>query len=295
MVIVIVAELVEQGFLQKIKHMGSQAYLAVNKKEKLNLDRYKNQYRAKTHELNKMLNYGIQTERCRMELLRLALGDQQVQVCGHCDICSSVAAEADDHVENIENINNWLTQKTVRTAPVTTNKISSGVAMFDGKLRTPLFLKFMRDRTKNEEIDAELLLLIQKHVDELAEEQAIGCVIPIPSRTWNLRDNFTKQIAQEIRVPVFLNYLSWRDIPAARQGELLNNDQRRYNVDQRMTADFQQALPGGAILLLDDYIGSGATLQEAARVLRKESHAKQAIIPFTIASIKWRLGKAGMV
>ena len=80
-----------------------------------------------------------------------------------------------------------------------------------------------------------------------------------------------------------------------RQGELLNNDQRRYNVDNKMTVKLQQGMPGGAILLLDDYTGSGATIKEAARVLRKEANKRQEIVPFTIAAIKWRLGSRGMI
>jgi predicted amidophosphoribosyltransferase len=47
--------------------------------------------------------------------------------------------------------------------------------------------------------------------------------------------------------------------------------------------------------LLDDYVGSGATISEAARVLRKNANLTQEIIPFTIASIKWKLGQSGMV
>jgi hypothetical protein len=48
--------------------------------------------------------------------------------------------------------------------------------------------------------------------------------------------------------------------------------------------------PAGDLLLLDDYIGSGATLKEAGRVLRKEAEHKGALVPLTIARIRWRLG-----
>ena len=62
-----------------------------------------------------------------------------------------------------------------------------------------------------------------------------------------------------------------------------------------MSFDRKQSKPKGAILLLDDYIGSGATISEAARVLRKNANLEQEIIPFTIAAIKWKLGQSGMV
>ena len=62
-----------------------------------------------------------------------------------------------------------------------------------------------------------------------------------------------------------------------------------------MSYSREQRLPAGTLLLLDDYIGSGATLTEAARVLRKEAGFQGKIVPFTIAQVKWRLGKSGMI
>ena len=57
----------------------------------------------------------------------------------------------------------------------------------------------------------------------------------------------------------------------------------------------KQSIPKEAILLLDDYVGSGATISEAARVLRKDFNFKQEVVPFAIAAVKWKLGQSGMV
>ena len=81
----------------------------------------------------------------------------------------------------------------------------------------------------------------------------------------------------------------------ARQGELLNNDQRRHNVENRMIIKQNVKLPKGAMLLIDDYIGSGATMNEAARALRESKQIQNEIIPFTIAAVKWKVGKIGMI
>lgn len=48
------------------------------------------------------------------------------------------------------------------------------------------------------------------------------------------------------------------------------------------------------MLLLDDYVGSAATLKETARTLIAAGF-KGEIVPFTIARIRWRLGAAGMI
>ena len=53
--------------------------------------------------------------------------------------------------------------------------------------------------------------------------------------------------------------------------------------------------PRGGVLLLDDFIGSGATLREAARVLRKQGKLTAAIVPLTLARVRWKLGAAGRV
>ena len=78
-----------------------------------------------------------------------------------------------------------------------------------------------------------------------------------------------------------------------RQGELLNNDQRHHNVHGHMQVDAHPSIPSGALLLIDDYIGSGSTMKEAARALRKVT--SQTLVPFTVASVKWRLGQTGFI
>ena len=60
-----------------------------------------------------------------------------------------------------------------------------------------------------------------------------------------------------------------------------------------MRTQLPAQIPSGALILLDDYIGSGATIKEAARTLRKSYH--QPLIPLTIATLKWRLGKPGFI
>jgi orotate phosphoribosyltransferase-like protein len=47
--------------------------------------------------------------------------------------------------------------------------------------------------------------------------------------------------------------------------------------------------------ILDDHVSSGTTISEVACSLRKNANLKQEIVPFTIASIKWKLGQSGMV
>ena len=172
--------------------------------------------------------------------------------------------------------------------------------MLDGRLRSKEFMHFMRERvnTNNDKlgISAELLQLIKICLQELADQYPLACVVPLPSKTWGARNVLAELLAEHLNIPVFPDLLHWRVEPAARQGELLNNDQRQHNVAGCMQVKCDaKKLAAGTILLLDDYTGSGATLNEAARALRQSFSIQYKILPFAIAAVKCRLGKRGMV
>ncbi len=61
-----------------------------------------------------------------------------------------------------------------------------------------------------------------------------------------------------------------------------------------MYASEPRSVPRGTLILLDDYIGSGNTLKEAARALRDHNIINE-LVPLTIAAVKWGLGKQGFV
>jgi hypothetical protein len=235
-----------------------------------------------------------------MLILRTTLGDESVQPCGRCDVCTQSPHIIGENTDQITAISNWLTEQTVPIKAVRTNNIAEGIAILNGKLRSQLFAEFMKQRMcsvgeQSLGLSEGLLELIKKHLKTLASKHHFTAVIPIPSRTWVHSKNVAIAIAKILNVSALLDYLFWLELPPARQGELLNNDQRHFNIDKKMFFDHSQSVPKGVILLLDDYTGSGATIDEAARVLRKNANLKQEIIPFTIASIKWKLGQSGMV
>ena len=51
----------------------------------------------------------------------------------------------------------------------------------------------------------------------------------------------------------------------------------------------------GSILILDDYMGSGATLREAVRTLRQVGGFRGSLVPLAVARVRWRLGAPGMI
>ncbi len=295
-VTIIIAELLEQGFLAKSSLHGVQIYSRLDKAAPPDLSRYVNQLTVKKDELRKMLSYAYQTEHCRMALLRETLGDTLVANCSHCDICSPMLQQSSLAANDHGKVAEWLKDRPLPIAPIALYKLSAGVSILDSKIRSPLFIRFMKERASvstHQEMDGELLDLLHKHFKEATLGKTIGGIIPIPSTTWKARDSILQLLSSHFNIPILHELLRWKELPPKRQGELLNNDQRHHNVHQRMEANPSIPIPSGSLLLFDDYIGSGNTLKEAARALRSEKTIKNELIPFTIAAVKWHLGKPG--
>ena len=293
-VTIILAELVEQGFLVKSSKKGVQVYQNVQRTEKPDLSRYANQQKVKEEELEKIFCFAKEKTVCRMAFLRSTLGDVKAANCGHCDVCKPVEM-AEESPKSFEKASFWLQNRPFPISAMPLYKVSQGVSILDSKVRSPLFIRFMKERmsaSNINEMDPELIKLLIKHFSHLSKNVHLGGIISIPSRTWKASESLLLLLANTFQLPI-LPLLEWKEIPDKRQGELLNNDQRHYNVHQKIEVKKEISVPTGALVLFDDYTGSGNTLKEAARALRAGKFCQNELIPFTIASLKWHLGKPG--
>ena len=297
-VTVVLAELREQGRVEKSLVARRQVYRGIDGDHgPLDLTRYTRQDAVRKHELAAMIRYAEGEPHCYMETLRAALGDEDAAPCGRCGQCARHAWALPDPRAGEEAAGRWLADRVVPLPAVRTNRVSEGVALLLSEQRSPLFVRFMRSRAgdaRHEALEPGLFELLMTRVDQLAERYDIGAVVPLPSRTWNQRRSTAHAIGERLGALVVDDALAWLETPAARQGELLNNDQRRDNVKGQMTAGIDVSV-GPDILLVDDYTGSGATLAEAARALRKVAGFDGAIVPLVIARVRWRLGARGIV
>jgi ATP-dependent DNA helicase RecQ len=279
--------------LKQLIH-GRQYYSVTDKAGRPDLSRYDIQLSLKTNELNHIIAYAKERNHCLMHSLTQVLGDTSDYHCGHCDNCSpsTLVAEKMAMHDNKE----WLTTRAVSIHLGRLANVAEGVAVLNGQMRSAIFIEFMRNRSVAEMPVSQVLLdAIENHLKKLQQQHQFTAVITLPSRTWVDRIDLTHFIADILKVPGFFNELTWQTVPEQRQGELLNNDQRRFNVDKKMQFNSVRALPAGTLLLLDDYTGSGATLKEASRTLKKHISRNSTIVPFTIAAVRWRLGKRGMI
>jgi ATP-dependent DNA helicase RecQ len=297
LVTVILAELQEQGFVTKKLQGRRQVYMRSEHQAAPDLARYERQFAVRSAELEAMLAYGEGQAECLMQTLRHALGDEAAGVCGHCDACLGRTKSAQD--TDTTDARAYLAQRQVPIRASKRPPMESGLSLLNGQLRQPLFVQFMRQRTEAAALDPRLRDLLARLLTNIKKQYGFALVAPIPSRTWRQREGAAAFVAGQLGATVAADLLAWREEPPHRQGELLNNDQRRENVQGRMQIATPAHLSGlasrGAVLLFDDYIGSGATMKEAVRTLRAQGGVQAAIVPVTIAHVRWRLGARGMV
>jgi len=292
-VTVVVAELVEQGFLRKRSSGGKQVYERTDRQDTPELARYHNQLAVRMRELEAMLAYGRLDTDCLMATLRRALGDREALPCGRCSLCKQQRSSVDLSVA-VEHAQRWLSTRPSPIAASARPELSEGLALLDAELGGELYRGLFARRESDLPLAPDLADLLRQQARALAGRHDLQAVTAVPSRDWRQRDEALAIVADALGLPSLPNLLVWASEPPARQAELRNNDQRRDNVDGKMTLGAGER-PRGGVLLLDDFIGSGATLREAARVLRKQGKLTAAIVPLTLARVRWKLGAAGRV
>lgn len=293
-VTVILAELAEQGFAEKGLQGRRQVYRPTGAAGRPDLGRYERQHEVRTRELGAMLRYGRGEVTCLMHALRSALGDAESCPCGRCSRCAPERAPAAGGGATAARA--WLLDRPVRIAGSARPAMSDGLALFDSEHRSRPFLEFMGQRAGDDgELRHEVRTRLAARLARLHAEHRFGAAVLVPSQTWSQREATGRFAAAELGIPLHADLLRWCRPPERRQGELRNNDQRRENVAGRMGAS--EELPPGteAVVLVDDYTGSGATLKEAVRALRKDAGFDGAIVPLTIAKVRWRIGAPGMI
>jgi ATP-dependent DNA helicase RecQ len=294
---VILAELTEQGLAEKKLVGRRQVYQRTGSTRALDLARYERQQQVRTRELEAMLRYGREEVPCLMHALRLALGDEYSVPCGHCGVCQKRRDPVQDD-SHTRGAREWISRRSVPIPASARPLMTEGLALLDSERRTPVFVEFMRHRASSHHADlpAELLALLRRKLHTLGAGRRFAAVLVLPSRTWEQRASAARLVAQEVGAELFAALLAWREVPGSRQGDLLNNDQRRENVHGKMTlAEPVPFARNAAVLLLDDYVGSANSLKEAVRALRVEGGCKGEILPLALARIRWRVGAPGML
>ena len=293
---VVMAELIEQGFVAKQRVKNSQVYLSLARNDVPDLTRYERQLKVRQTELNQMITYCEDANRCYMQVLRDCLGEDKPGKCAHCATCAPDLWAKQLIQPDSKQAWAWTSRREIPIAASKYPPMAEGQSVVSAEVGSPWFTTFMRQRQKMTDLDIELLNFTLSRVNSLTWKHRFGAIVVVPSQSWLQRESTANRIAEKLQLPLLLDELFWSPPPRHRQGQLKNNDQRRQNVKGRMMCEGRIDLPNHtALLVLDDYIGSGATFKEAGRVLTQQLGKKQIIVPFSVARVRWRLGAAGMV
>jgi ATP-dependent DNA helicase RecQ len=278
---VVLAALVEQGFVSKRAEGRRQVFARAENRGAPDLSPFAAQSQARRRELAAMVAYA-EGDACLMATLRMALGDAEVTKCGHCQCCLEQRSAIEISPSEVASAEAWLASRSTPIAGAVRIKLSEGLSLFDQDTAPALIETLLASRDIG-----HIAGLEQKLTQALRPFMPLSAIVAIPSVRWRGRDAFANLLARILGVPAPLAALTFTTPPVAAQSALSNNDQRRDNVRGSMTADVQKL--GDKIGLVDDLIGSGATLHEAARTLRQAGF-KGEIVPITIARVQWQMG-----
>jgi ATP-dependent DNA helicase RecQ len=274
---VVLAELIEQGYVEKIEHEKRQAYRSLGRSlQALDLSRYERQGTTRRGELKAMLAYGRQNAGCYMVTLCAALGDTALPPCGKCAACKQQPSRL---IPDVSSARAWLDRRTAVIPAGARSGHLPGVAVIDGgdfSLEATEVLG-RRDVLSQPELRARL----DYALDALAQ---VDAVVLVPSLRWTKRIEHGEYMAKRLDVPLLADAVSWKEAPAAAQPDLQNDEQRRSNVQSKMTA---VQVKGARVLLVDDAVASLATMREAVRALRAANKQDLTVTPFALVKTRW--------
>ncbi len=131
--------------------------------------------------------------------------------------------------------------------------------------------------------------LILEHVRERADVSRCDAIAPVPLHWWrhwrrgfNQSAELSRYLSKRLRIPLIKRNLT--RVRHTRPQVGLSPDERNDNIKNAFKVRKPAKIAGKKILLLDDVITSGATLNECARVLKKAGAASVTILTLAHAS-----------
>ena len=146
-------------------------------------------------------------------------------------------------------------------------------------------IKFKNDRLSAHVLGVEL----GKRLKEFNYNDKIDCIVPVPiskkklrARTFNQSEEIAKGLKTVVDVPIVINWLKRKN--GLKSQTLSNRFQRSINVKEEYYLNKKKTIENKRLLILDDVITTGATLQSCLEAL--ESNKNKSIYVVALAATK---------
>ncbi len=257
----IIADLREQGLVGK----DPQGYYRAIAQGTPSFDAQNELRQHKLADLEAMIEY-IQTKTCRMVFVCNYLGDPNAKPCGKCDNCRSEALPSlpTDLVQRAR-------EHVVHPRLHLKANINKALVYEDGRA-----LDYYKDTRVGEAIHTSKYKTHQPFPDWLVQDSAqvvrrywagveFTGVVAVPStKSGSLVEDFARRLAQSLGLP-FRNVLGKVKV-TKQQKEFTNRTQKRENLKGAFRSE---PVVGEKLLVVDDVMDSGVTLEEVGKALKR--------------------------
>jgi ATP-dependent DNA helicase RecQ len=252
----ILSDLEDQGLVGKVG-IGKNALYRAIAEGKPDLSRYEAIRKRKEEYLKAMLDY-IETSSCRVEYVCTYLGDSDVAPCGQCDNCLQ---------ENLAFVDGGILEEAGR---FTTNPKLRLKAYEDGRsiaYHAGTLIGAVVRECKYETFQPFPDWVVDEAVQVVRRwwaDVSFDGVVAVPStRSGNLVKDLASQVAEKLGVP-FLDVL-FKTRSTEPQKKFTNKLQKMNNLSGAFGVSGQL---DGTLLVIDDVMDSGVTLEEVGKVLK---------------------------
>ena len=229
----------------------------------------------------------LETTRCRMQFLTDLLDDPARDACGICDNCTGASAALEVPTDLLATAEAFL-----RSRPLIITPKRQGVAVGDRVEEGRALAQWgdagwgalvREGRQENDVFDERLIDALAEMIRVWRPEPAPEWVTAVPSlRRPRLVDDAARALASRMQLPYEPCVVKIEERPEQRYQQ--NRSHQEANVAGAFAIN--GPVPSGPVLLVDDLVGSGWTITEVGRVLRRAGSGP--VHPVALASTAGR-------